>query len=328
MDHYASQANKEELDLGKGFDLICGTSTGGILACGLAKGISIKRICDVYKKEGGRIFPSPFPYQGKITKALSWAFKFRKKPSGNITALDQRLTDLLGTTTLEDIYRTRRIALCIPVTNVETRLSKIFKTPHHKDFTHDKPYTLRNVCLATSAAPIIFPLAKLEDPTSLERHDHFADGGLWANCPILVGLVESLKIAEENQPIEIISVGTCAPPAGGLITKRNRGLWDWKIGIESLSLSLDAQAAGHTFIAQLISQHLQCECNIVRLPSTPPPAEDTACLALDLAHSNSLSILENRARCDADTILSEINKNRNSSLKILEDIYTNLPPLQ
>ena len=37
----------------------------------------------------------------------------------------------------------------------------------------------------------------------------FADGGLWANNPIMVGFTDALAIAAPDQPIEIFSLGTC-----------------------------------------------------------------------------------------------------------------------
>ena len=47
-----SRSNSGNKDIGKGFDLIAGTSTGGILACGLAAGVPIKNIIELYSKKG------------------------------------------------------------------------------------------------------------------------------------------------------------------------------------------------------------------------------------------------------------------------------------
>ena len=65
-------------DIGKGFDLIAGTSTGGILACGLAAGIPINRIVELYSKKGNRVFTDPFPSK-KVLKKLWWVFKNSRK---------------------------------------------------------------------------------------------------------------------------------------------------------------------------------------------------------------------------------------------------------
>ena len=50
-----------QLDIGKGFNLIAGTSTGGILACALAAGVPIERVIDLYRNEGPAIFRDPVP---------------------------------------------------------------------------------------------------------------------------------------------------------------------------------------------------------------------------------------------------------------------------
>ncbi len=75
----------ESLDMGKGFDLITGTSTGGILACGLAKGIPIDRLIGLYRKTGSKIFPDPMP-GGPIALKI-WAWNNRRRASSNAAEL-------------------------------------------------------------------------------------------------------------------------------------------------------------------------------------------------------------------------------------------------
>ena len=54
---YAATRKAAALDIGKGFDLVTGTSTGGIIACGLAAGIPVDNIAKLYRDYGGRVFP-------------------------------------------------------------------------------------------------------------------------------------------------------------------------------------------------------------------------------------------------------------------------------
>ncbi|MCB1092960.1 MAG: patatin-like phospholipase family protein [Verrucomicrobiae bacterium] len=60
-DRFAGSQARPSLDIGKGFDLIFGTSTGAILACGLAAGIDISTIKSLYRVKGPAIFPDPMP---------------------------------------------------------------------------------------------------------------------------------------------------------------------------------------------------------------------------------------------------------------------------
>lgn len=324
----ATETGKGALDVGKGFNLITGTSTGGLLACALAHGCSTSQIMSLYQKKGSVIFKYPIPTNGE--KIYCWAFRNRKKPAANATPLREELTTLFGESTIEDLYNSRGIALCIPVTNVSSQKSHIFKTPHLPSYTRDRKYKLVDICMATSAAPFFFPLAILDDPTNPGSHEAFADGGLWANSPVLVGLIEAALLQKER-PIQIISVSTCAPPAGKTIEKGNEnwGIGDWKAGVGALELSLEAQSSGHFSMAKIIST---CLCTaiqpkIIRLPSSPPSSDQAVHIGLDRADPTALNTLQNKARDDADMILSKMEKGEDD-LDILRDILTGLPEME
>jgi hypothetical protein len=55
--YYARLRNEEALDIGKGFDLIAGTSTGAILGCAAAIGRPMAAIVALYEEHGSGIFP-------------------------------------------------------------------------------------------------------------------------------------------------------------------------------------------------------------------------------------------------------------------------------
>ena len=114
--------------------------------------------------------------------------------------------------TIGQIYDERQIGLCVTAVNLIDHSPRVFKTPHDPLKQEDNNRKLVDVCLATSSAPILFPVAHLPDSKQGGKYDDFVDGGLWAHSPVLIALTESLSCSGEHQNIEIVSVGTCPPP--------------------------------------------------------------------------------------------------------------------
>lgn len=205
---------KQEPDFGKSFDLICGTSTGAILACGLAAGIPLATISDLYIQKGKSIFPAPMPKPTRKLAMFLWSCRHATRPSADRRNLMTGMESCLQDRTLESVFRDRGIALCIPCVDALNYRSWVFKTPHNSNKHRDNNYRLVDVCMASTAAPIFFPLSQQQNPDNPNNLHYFVDGGLWANNPVMIGLVEALTVTEHGRPIEIISVGTCDQPSG------------------------------------------------------------------------------------------------------------------
>jgi len=173
------------------FDLITGTSTGGILALGLAAGRTGRELLDVYLREGRRIFP-PGPI-GRYWRALRGVSLYRYDRA----ALSAALHDVLGTTTLAQSSS----RLCIPAFEGHHGEVYIFKTPHHPDYRIDGRERMVTVGEATAAAPSYF--------RALDAGGYrFVDGGVWANNPIMIGLVDALACFElDPVQVRILSLG-------------------------------------------------------------------------------------------------------------------------
>jgi patatin-like phospholipase/acyl hydrolase len=200
---FARKRHTAPLDVGKGFDLIVGTSTGGIVACALAAGVPLHDVVTLYREHGAAIFPMKLP-AGLGFSIISQLLKRRTALARGAQALREVLEVRFGDETLEGVYGRRGIALAIPAVEMNRNHSWVFKTPHHPNTNgRDNRYRLVDVCLATTAAPLFRSLAPIDDPHGGPSYFVFADGGLWANNPVIVGLVEALEIAAPRQSIEI-----------------------------------------------------------------------------------------------------------------------------
>lgn len=307
--NFAANNGSDPIDLGKKFNLIVGTSTGAIIGCGLAKGIDLLEVIRLYKENGPLIFQNPIPKSilGTVRDIFTRKAALR---SGEVS-LKKVLTEVLGATTIGDIYRDRNIALAIPSVEMGRHKGWVFKTPHLPNTNHrDDDYSLVDVCLATSAAPIYRSLSHIKRPDGLGS-EVYCDGGLWANNPVLVALVEALELANADQEIQIFCLGTCALPAGDSIQEHDiaRGLLEWKFGSEAASLSIDAQGYAFDFLARTISKHVSQKCSIVRFPAQELPGSLLQYLSLDETRKEALDALIAQANADVDWTNSFCNSN-------------------
>jgi hypothetical protein len=162
---------------------------------------------------------------------------------------------------------------------------------------------LVDVCLATTAAPVYRSLATVDHPDTNSRlFNVFVDGGLWANNPVLVGLIDALDLTKPGQEIHIFSLGTCPLPAGEQIPKSgvNRGLPGWKFGGEAANLAVDAQQFSFDHMAKKLARHVDRKCTVIRFPSDKVPAALIPYLGLDETRPEAINALINQARTDAD----------------------------
>jgi patatin-like phospholipase/acyl hydrolase len=316
-------------DIGSGFDLIAGTSTGGILACALAAGLPINRVIDLYCQHGPAIFLDPMPQMSDGLIFWKWCWRHRKTAGNSAEPLRKALVDLFGNTTLKDLYHRRYIALCIPSVHVLKETARVFKTPHDPDRTLDGNTKVVDVCLATAAAPIFLPLATVPASGNGRGAEAFADGGLWANNPVLVGLIEALRLTEPEQAIEIISIGTSAVPAGSVLSasELNRGLAQWRVGAEALSLSMNAQASGAHHIAQLLAEQMGRLCKsicVYRVPESAPSPQHIQHLGLDRASEKALDTLMQLGRSDGLNMHSSCLRSDDAGPKMVRRVFDSI----
>ncbi len=187
------------------FDLIAGTSTGGIIAIGLGLGLSARQILDFYEQEGPRIFDQENIRDSSILSRLQRLRKnglrrarhfllSKYKPDALRAALESAYGDrLLGDS------KTR---LVIPAFDPRLGGVYVFKTSHHERFVIDWKHNAVDVALATAAAPTYFPSHKMDNGLSL------LDGGIWANNPVGLAVVEALGILDwPRESLYVLSLG-------------------------------------------------------------------------------------------------------------------------
>ncbi len=179
------------------FDLVAGTSTGGIIALGLGAGLKASELADIYTRRGAEVFPQP--RESPFGRMRHWWRAKRNYLHYHYerTALETLLLDALGAKLLGDSI----VRLCIPA--FEGKYSEVFvyKTPHHPDYKIDRIESMVKVALATSAAPTYF--------RPLEHNGYtLVDGGVWANNPVMLAVIEALVCFDIGRDqIDVLSLG-------------------------------------------------------------------------------------------------------------------------
>ncbi len=213
LQHIEVQTGKKIAEL---FDLIAGTSTGGILGCGLFKGKSAKDLGDLYAQRGGEIFAHSLWRTVRTVGGV-------EGPRYDAASLETILGNVLGGARLSDapigaelLVPTYVIQLPKPIVvdNVPTtRTPMLFKTWKARgvglaagETKEMFDFALRDVARATSAAPTYFAPAQYKNKAG----DTYAsvDGGLFANNPALCALVAAYKLYGDDRRYVLVSLGT------------------------------------------------------------------------------------------------------------------------
>lgn len=323
---FATSRGIEDLDVGRAFDLIVGTSTGAIVGGALAKKIPLERVIELYRTEGPAIFSQKLPNRLNLGLLRQLWSRPRALRDGN-RALENALHNEFQDSTLGDIWNERGVALAIPAVELARHQSWIFKTPHLPSTRHrDDDYRLVDVCLASSAAPIYRSIAKIPNPDTSGYHQ-FLDGGLWANNPVLVALIEALRMTAEDDYIEIFCLGSFARPEGEIVPERqlHRGLLGWKFGASAINVSLSTQEFAYDRMANFIAKHLRRECRIIRFPAGKTSSELSQYLDLDETRQIAIDALLIQANSDVYETLARCATPNNSEGIMINDLLARAP---
>ncbi len=238
--------------VGQHFDLITGTSTGGIIAIAIGLGIPLQDVVDLYVKKGSVIFPEPPSGKWNCLKR-KWNNLWKPKHSQQV--LLEEVSSVFG----DRAFGASLNRLVIPAFNAQTGDIQLFKTAHHPDYRMDCELPATTVAMATSAAPTY--LSAYKDPAGRV----FIDGGVWANCPVVVGLVEAIaRLGWPREQIDVLSIGTTSEPFHVGEEKHNGGLVQWGKGI--IDIFQEAQGRGMLGMAKALTGGRMTRIDIVSRP--------------------------------------------------------------
>jgi hypothetical protein len=268
------------------FDLVVGTSTGGIIALALGAGLTPREILDFYVSEKDRIFRNPLGW-----RRLRHPFAAKYRPHRLQAALER----IFGTTLLGE----STIPLVVPAYNIGENQVYLFKTPHHARLRRDHRAPMWAVAMATAAAPTYLPTFRL--PGDRVR---LVDGGVWANNPAMVGITEAVSLfGRRLEDLRLLSLGTTSTTRTRHSRLDNAGLFRWIRAPNVVDVLLRGQSEG----AFAQAQHLIGPRNAYRLdPAAPHEA------ALD--------------QCDADELIAKASHHSRVFCPTFEAVFSSHIP--
>ncbi|WP_293604677.1 CBASS cGAMP-activated phospholipase [Polaromonas sp. UBA4122] len=297
------------------FDLIAGTSIGGIIALGLAARIPAADIRKTLEELGPMLFPKAPPTFIAVRRLLACKGMWRKALHGfkHRAALAEEggyaesawyTPEPLARTLASEQYfgdrtmRDLKHPVIIPAVNYSSGGPKFFKTDHSPQLTFDRDLMIRDVALGTSAAPIYFPVHKIDD-------QRIVDGGLIANDPTQVAVHEAMMffgvrpaLYGDATPgcddLKVLSIGTLSPRHFADASRPlNQGLIGWGTG--AFDLAMSAQEA---MAAYMIDKHM-LPGKVIRLPSidarpeSAPGLADVTPISSEILRSSARNLAQN-----------------------------------
>lgn len=173
------------------FNMFAGTSTGAILAAGLATGQRAQTLLDFYRNHGKNVFRRRF----RFWSSCRGFFTSRYSTDSLKTGLEECLPKL----TLGSV----RVPLLMPSVDIGNGCIHVLKSAYSADFIRDTSVSLVDAVLSSCSAPTYF------DPHEGIPPYRLADGGLWANNPSLAAFIDAqLRCGQTPDSIRILSIGT------------------------------------------------------------------------------------------------------------------------
>ncbi|KAL6995541.1 Proteolipid protein 2 [Sarracenia purpurea var. burkii] len=333
LESQLQELDGEDARLADYFDVIAGTSTGGLVTAMLAAPnqndrplFAAKDIKPFYLEHGPKIFPQKRGMFGSIRRTLN----LLAGPKYNGKYLDRIIRDKLGETRLHQTLT----HVVIPTFDIKNLQPTIFSTYEVKK-SHYLDARLSDICISTSAAPTYFPAYhfKNQDEQGHVWEFNLIDGGVAANNPALVAISQVTKqVCDENPdffPIKamdygrflVISIGTGSSKAEQKYSAKMAAKWGvlgWLLhGGATPLVDVFSQASADMvdFHISVVFQALHSEGNYLRIQEDTLTGSDSS---VDVSTKENLDKLvkvgENLlkkpvSRVNLETGLSEPVKN-------------------
>lgn len=211
------------------FDLVAGTSTGGIIACGLGAGLPASKMYQMYLQRGSEIFHRPWWRHGTFI------------PKYPTIGIDKVLGDVFAA----GRFSTAKTKLLVPSYDQEKD-----QPMHFKSWDCDKDLCYFDVCRATSSAPTYFGAYE----------GKYSDGGLFANDPSLNAYAEA-KLLWPGEQIKVLHLGTGFKPSSKKCPS-NGGASEWLPAILGILMSAPARDVDYMCKAILGDDYLSLQPQI------------------------------------------------------------------
>ena len=272
------------------FDLYAGSSTGAIVASGLAIGLSPEAIAEMYREHRHTIFP------GMANRLWSRATRlFSDGPSApryDGKGLEKVLKQVFGDTTLGQA----QLPLMITSYDTISRKPVMFKNfnPAHRDLP------VWEICRASSAAPTYFPAHAMKIGGKVHS---LIDGGVVANNPTACAIAEAMRKdrrVDNSRNLVVLSVGTGERTRPiSLEAAREWGALEWAVPI--IDVLFDGNTDSVDYIArQLVGDgYFRMQTELVIGLDDMDDTSSTNIAALEIVAKDYLALPATRKLLDA-----------------------------
>jgi patatin-like phospholipase/acyl hydrolase len=254
--------------------LLAGTSTGGIIALGLASGFAVARLVSLYRDNAARIFDSSWLHELADLHGLSGA-------EYDNTNLVEILKGQFGPTRLRQLSK----KVLVPSFQLDNQDPQAGRRMWKPKFFHNFPgpdsdgdELVVDVALRTSAAPVYFPTYQV-----------YIDGGVVANDPSMAALAQALDKdtgAQKLEDLVLFSVGTGTNPTYIAGHDLDWGIAQWANPLVSLMIDGVMGVAEYQCRRLLAGRYFRLE---PRLPK-PIAMDDASAVASLIDYANAVDI--------------------------------------